>query len=400
MNTWLDSLVQNGTQCWGCGFFDRLFQVISNAAAAAYAKLAFIAIVILLVLAAFHILRNVMNNSGVFTMFKTGEHNAQPDVGLQKTLKPLLINGTIIIALLMVGLWLPRFISIVTFEPISEITLVYSQAAINTNPDMVQSRVSYTPLPMDEEGGFYRPQLRDTIINIMKTTITQFQNMIMLGLAIIDKSFSLSAILGGIGNIILHIMLFFIGWGIIKGIFDIFIKFCCYFIDVILAMTYFAFFFPFMLVLLVFRNVETVGWIKNLGQKMTPDFFKGVITAIVSMAVAVITYSVIIILIASFFAKTGTPPAELERMIMDGSLYSGALSEDNLATITLTGFIVLMYIINFLAAQVPVITGEILKAFNVSEEHKVGEDLGGQVLQFGKKGLELGKQLVGITKGK
>ena len=36
MNDFLNSLVDSSVQCWGCPVFDRLFQIVSNAAAAVY----------------------------------------------------------------------------------------------------------------------------------------------------------------------------------------------------------------------------------------------------------------------------------------------------------------------------------------------------------------------------
>ena len=150
------------------------------------------------------------------------------------------------LTLLGIGVSFPRLITTITFEPIADITLVYSQSMIKTTDEIVNEKVTYEPMKITEEG-FYRPELRDKIIMLMKTTITQFQSYIKLGIAVMDNAFSWKALLG-IGALIKHIILFLIGLYLSWAFFKIFFKYCCYFADTIIAMALFAFFFPLSMV--------------------------------------------------------------------------------------------------------------------------------------------------------
>lgn len=397
MQNWLQSLGDNAVQCWGCPVFDRLFQVISSAAAAAYNKLAWLAIIIFAVLLVFHILRSVFDNLGIFDIFKTGLGGEVKDYSYQKYFKPVLVNGLVVVSLLGLGVWFPRFVTSITFEPVTDITIFYTQSVLNANQSEVSEKVIYENKPMSDNG-FYRPQLRDKIINLMKTTITQFQNMMKLGIAVMDKAFSWSA-LSGISILIKHIVMFLLGFYLVYEFFKIFIKFCFYFVDVILAMTFFAFFFPINLVFFVFKNSDTIGWIKSLGNSMSPSFYKNVINSIVSLAAAVITYLIIMVLIGRFFAGDAGGGTEIANQILSGNIYAESLADDNLMMMTMTGCLVLIYVIKFIADQIPKIAGEVLSAFDVKEEHKVGDDLGENAIKVAESAIgtvkEVGKKVVG-----
>ena len=62
MNEWLSSLVDSTVQCWGCPVFDNLFQLVSNAAAAAYDKFALVCVVLFCVIFAFFVFSAVWKN--------------------------------------------------------------------------------------------------------------------------------------------------------------------------------------------------------------------------------------------------------------------------------------------------------------------------------------------------
>ncbi|MCL1902728.1 MAG: hypothetical protein FWG18_03845, partial [Alphaproteobacteria bacterium] len=62
MNNWLSAFVESNIQCWSCGVFDRLFQVISAAAAAIYGKMTIVAVLIFIIFVAFYILYAVWKN--------------------------------------------------------------------------------------------------------------------------------------------------------------------------------------------------------------------------------------------------------------------------------------------------------------------------------------------------
>lgn len=386
MNGWLNSIVDTSVQCWGCPVFDRLFQVVSSASAGAYRQFSTLCIIIFCILLAFYIMYAVWKNI----------RGGVTDPMYQKYLQPVIINSLIIFALLGVGVTLPRFITSITFEPVADMTLLYTQTMVRTDIDTVNQKVTYQPMPMDDDG-FFRPELRNKIILLMKTTITQFQGYIKLGIAIMDRAFSWDALLG-IGALIKHIMMFAVGLYLAYGFFKIFIKFCFYFVDIIVAMTFFAFFFPLSLVMFVFKNSEAPDWIKSIGSKMGAGQFKNVINAIISLAAAVLTYTVIMVIIAKFFSGPETSTTEIMHLITSGEIFAGALSDDNLATMTIAGCVVMIYVVNFLTSQIPQVSKMVMGVFNVEQNNALGEELGDQALKVAgniiKTAKDIGKDIV------
>jgi hypothetical protein len=380
----MNSLVESSVQCWSCPVFDRLFQVISITTGAIYGKMALLAAVLLCVFIAFYILYSVVTNL-------RDKSNIEPTY--QTYLKPVIINSLFVIAILGLGVMVPRFITTVSFEPVADMTLVYTQSMLNTDQTKVDQKVEYAPQPMSEDG-FYRPQLRDKIIMLMKTSITQFQSMMKLGMAIMDNAFSWKALLG-IGTLVKHIMIFFMGLYIVWAFFKLFMKFCFYFADVIIDMTFFAFFFPFMLVLWVFKNSKSADWIKNMSSKITPAFFQNLINSIVSLATVVITYVVIMVIIAKFFADPNGGSTEMTNQIMNGTIFAGDLSDDNLAMVTLGGVLVLVYVVGYLADNIRQVAKIITDTFNIKDIHadgkSMGETMGEDALKVGKNTFDFAK---------
>lgn len=389
MNGALDSLVHESVQCWGCSVFDNLFNVVSNTAAALYSQFALFAMLIFTGALAFYILYAVWKN------IKGGGE----DPFYQKSIKPVLINSLVAFALLGLGLQLPRLITTITFEPVADMTVIYAQSMLQTNTKSVEEKVIYQPKEMRDDG-FYRPQLRDKIILLMKTSITQFQSYIKLGFAVMDSAFTWNA-LSGIGALIKHIMMFFIGLYLVYGFFKLFLRFCFYFVDIIVYMTYFSFFFPFSLVFFSFKNSEDAPDIlKKLGTSLGTSQIKNVINAIVTLAASIITYTVIMVIIAKFFAGAGINPNELMDMILSGQFLSGAISDDNLATLTLSGCIILIYIINFIANQIPQIAESIMSAFEVKVDKKMGDEMADDAFKLTGKIISDVKKAKNIITGK
>ena len=367
MNNILNPLVDSAVQCWGCPVFDRLFVIISNAAAAVYDQFAVFCAIIFCVLFAFFVINAVWKN------LKGDKDGKITDPLYQKSLKPVIINSLVSLAFLSMGVYLPRFVSSITFEPVANITLIYTQSMLQTDSETVNERVTYQPMEISDDG-FFRPELRDSIIMLMKTTITQFQSYIKLGIAIMDKAFSLSALLG-VGALIKHIVLFFIGLYLAYAFFKLFWRFCCYFADIIVAMTFFAFLFPLSLILVAFKGADAPSWISNLGKGVGTDQFKKLINSIIALAAAVLTYTVIMVIIAKFFSAPGQSATDIMTLITSGEIFAGDLSEDNLAAITLGGCIILVYVLNFLYAQIPTVTKMVLDSFGVSQENQLSEEL-------------------------
>ena len=380
MNRLVNSFVESTVQCWGCEVFDRLFQIVSNAAAAVYDKFVIFCAILFCVLFAFYLINAVWKN------FKDGI----TDPLYQKSLKPLFINSLVSLTFLSMGVVLPRFITTITFEPVANITVIYTQSMLQTNPDEVNERVTYQPAKIEDDG-FYRPQLRDSIVMLMKTTITQFQSYMKLGIAVMDKSFSLSALLS-ISSLIKHIILFFIGMYLFIGIFKMFLRFCFYFADIIVAMTFFAFFFPLSLILVAFKGDNAPKWMSGLGKDVGTNQFKKLIDSIVALAAAVLTYTVIMVILAKFFAEPGQSAADIMNMITSGEIYSDELSEENLQAMTLGGCVVLVYVLNFIYGQIPQVTSMVLSSFGVSSENKLSEQLANDAMQLTNDVLNVVKQ--------
>lgn len=391
MNSLLNYFVDARVQCWGCPVFDQLFVIISGAAAAVYRQFIIFCAVLFCVMVAFILLRMVWTNiKGGIT-----------DPFYQKSLKPLVINSLVVFAFMGMGVALPRFMTTVTFEPVANITLIYTQSMLRTDNEVVNEKVSYQPSKM-ADNGFFRPQLRNTVIQIMKTTITQFQAYMKLGIAVMEHALTWKLLLG-VGTLIKHLILLFIGAYLFYGFFKLFIKFCFYFADLIVALTFFAFFFPLSLVLAAFNGVDVPDWIKGLGKGVGTNQIKKVIGAIVALGATVITYTVIMAIIAKFFVATDANGADLMELIVTGQLFEADLNDDNLAALTLGSSVVLIYVLTYIYDQIPQVTKMILGAFDVSSETQLGEQLANDAGTFTKGAINLAKKvgsnIIGNNKG-
>lgn len=371
MNDVLTSLVDKTVQCWGCGLFDRLFQVVSDAAAAAYQQMSTVCIILFCVLFSFFVLH------AVWQTIKGGTS----DPWYEKSVQKVFINAIVCIGLLSMGVVLPRFITTITVEPAAQIATAYTQAMVQQDTISVEDKVDYQPMEMGDSG-FYRPQLRDKIILLMKTTITQFQSYMKLGIAVMDRAFSWDALLG-IGSFLKHVILFAIGLYLTWGFFKLFFRYCCYFADIIIAMTFFAFFFPLSLMLFAFKGASNVpGWIGKMGQNLGTSQLKNLINAIITLSSAVITYTVIMVIIAKFFSLSGADTTTLMQAITSGQVFADDLNTENLQAMTLASCIILVYVLNYIYGQIPQISKMILSAFGVSEEKSESEQLANDMLHL------------------
>lgn len=381
----IETFTGNVVQCWSCPVFDKLFQVISAAAATLYNSMALVAAVMLCLFIAFYVLWAFWKNI-------SGD---KPDPMYQKYLKPVIINSLFVFALLGLGVMVPRLISQMSFEPITNMTVVYTQSMLNTTTEKVESKVKYEAQPMTADG-FYRPQLRDSIILLMKTSITEFQAMIKMGMTIMDRAFSWTALLGP-GAIVKHIMMFFMGLFIAWQFFRLFIKFCFYFADVIINLTFFAFFFPIMLGLWVMKNSElkdskSLGWLANISSNITPKYFQNVINSIVSLATVVITYVVIMVIVAKFFSDPNVDSTALAQKIMSGDLFTSDLSDANIEMMTLGSVLVLVYVVRYLGDNIGKVAEAITETFNIKvDEKSAGNSLGEDALKIGKNAFDFAK---------
>lgn len=367
------ALVGDTVQCWGCPVFDRLFQIISTAAAGFYDYFSDLCLILLMAMFTVYVINAIWQNA----------KNNFEDTFYKKSVQKVFINSIVAISLMGAGVIVPRFITMITFEPIAQMTLTYSQAMINQTQADVDERVTYQPVKIKDDG-FYRPELRDTIINIMKTTITQFQSYIKLGIAVMDSAFSWSALFG-IGALIKHIVLFFIGLYLAWGFFKLFFRYCCYFADAIVAMAFFAFFFPLSLATFAFNGADSVpDVIKKIGKGVGVNQIKNLISSIVTLGSVIITYTVIMAIIAKFFSATDVSNVELMNAITSGDIFEKDLSAENLEALTLTSCIALMYVLNYVYKQIPQITKMILGAFEVEEKKEYGEKIADDLMSLTK----------------
>lgn len=367
------SFVDGTVQCWGCPVFDRLFQIISVAAAGLYDHFSKFCMILFLALFTVFIINALWKNM----------QNNFADPWYKKSVQKVFVNALVVFSLMGAGVTLPRFLTTITFEPIAQMTLTYTQSMIGQTQTDVDERVTYQPVNMQEEG-FYRPELRNKIINLMKTTITQFQGYIKLGIAVMDSAFTWKALLG-VGELIKHIVLFFIGLYLAWGFFKLFFRYCCYFADAIVAMAFFAFFFPLSLAMLAFNGADNVpDAIKKIGKNVGVNQIKNLISSIVTLGSVVITYTVIMAIIAKFFSATNVSNVELMNAITSGQIFEKDLSSENLEALTLASCIALMYVLSFVYKQIPQITKMILSAFAVEEKKEYGESMANNLMQLTK----------------
>ena len=363
MQEMANTLIDNAAQCWTCPIFDRLFEIISSTAAAAYQRLTIFSVIIFSVLLAFYILNAVRQN-----IKKAGE-----DPLFEKTVRPVLIKSLIALSLLSAGLIVPRLISTITFEPAAEITFQFAQTMLPADY-VVPEYTNAIDLGTD---GFFTTDLRDTIIKILEVSVSNFQVFIKIGIAIMDAAFSIHAILG-IGALVRHIIIFFIGLYLTYYFGKWFIKYSFCFMDIIVAMAMFAFFFPLSLVFFIFKDADSApGWMKKLGGDLGSGQIKKLVNAIVSMAATILTYTIITLIIFGFLRDGGVDPDTIQNTSQ--ALFDFDLDNSTAMEITFAGCIVLVYIINYIADEIPNVTKKIFEAFGVQQENAISKEMGENV---------------------
>ena len=388
MNELASSLISNTVQCWSCPIFDRMFQIVSNAAAVAYPKFVVICTILFCAVFAFYIFGAVWKNMT----------NGFQDGWFAKSVRPVFINSLFALAFLGMGIMLPRFITMVTFEPVAYVTQTYATAMVKLTPEKIDEHVVYQPTEMDDSGGIFRQELRDSIIDTAKVTITMFQSFMNLGIAMLDTAFSWSMFLG-IGAFIKHFILAIIGLYLFWNFFKMFFKFLCYFADVIIAMAMFAFFFPLSMITAAFSDAGDVpywlSWIKKIGKGVGVEQIKNMVGAIISLGVAVITYTVILVIIAKFFADPNGNINNFDLLmdaIMNGDVFETDLNTSSMNDLTITSIVVLVYVLGYIYDKIPDITKMILGMFEVSAgKNDVGEKMGDSLMQATKGFIDLAK---------
>lgn len=357
-----NSLINSNSanSCWTCGVFDRLFAIISNCAAAAYDRLMIFGVIIFCILFVFYI----------FSAFWKNMQNSMGDPFLQKSVKPVLIKALVALSLLTLGLTVPKFISKITFEPVATLTLEYSKAIL---PDGTPTTSNYVPIQLNDDG-FFSPKLRDTLLQLIQTSLLNFQVYVKIGIEIIDQAFSLRSLFGT-GALFKHIIICFIGLFLTYNFIKLFIKYSFCFMDIVVAMAMFAFFFPLSLVLFIFKDASDLpAWMKNLGGSLGSGQIKKLINAIVSVASTILTYTIIMMIISGYLHSNGFDPNAMPTNYE--SLFDFDLDNSDAMQLTISGAIVLVYVIKYIADQVPQITKKIMSVFGVSQEDSLSKEMG------------------------
>lgn len=352
--------------CWPCAIFDKLFLVISQAAALAYERLTAFGVIIFCILFAFYLANVVWEN------IKDGGKDSL----FQKTLKSVIIKSLVVFAILAMGITFPKIISKITFEPVAHVTLLATETIL---PSDYKVESNYQPITLDNSG-FFNPQLRDTILQLMQAGMTQYQVFIKMGLGVMDGAFTTDHLFS-IGSLIKHIILFFIGLFIVYKFMVLFIKYSFCFMDVIVAMALFAFFFPLSLILFIFKDANKLpGWMKNLGGDLGAGQIKHIINAIVGIISAILTYSIILLIVRGYFSGNGIDPNSIQTP--SAEFFDFDIENSNYMQLTFAGAIVLIYVIEYLAGQIPQITTKILSVFGVKPEDSVAKEMGDDVFNM------------------
>ena len=361
-----NTLIDSAVQCWACPIFDNLFAVVSNSAAAVYERLSIFSVVIFSILFAFYILNAFWQNT------KSG----MSDPFFQKSLKPVLIKSVMVLSLFALGLNVPKLISKITFEPVATVTLEFSKVILPDSPNIPDD---YQKLKLNDTG-FFNPELHDTIVKILQTSVASFQVYIKMGISIVSSVFTFPERID-ISAIVKRILVLFIGLVLTYYFVRWFIKYSFCFIDIIVAMAMFAFFFPLSLVLFIFQGASDLpGWMKNLGKTFGGQQIKKLINAIVSVVATILTYTIIILLIHGYIYGHNIDANSLQTAAT--SIMNFDLDSADAVQITFFGLIVLVFVLDYLTKQIPNITKEIMSIFGVSQENQKSEEMGKNVLML------------------
>ena len=132
--------------------------------------------------------------------------------------------------------------------------------------------------------------------------------------------------------------------------------------------------------------------------KGAEDQIQKLINAIVALASCVLTYTIIMMVIAKFFSDPDETNAALMDKILSGNVFEADLSDDNLEALTLISTVVLVYVLNFIYKQIPQISKMVLGIFGVSEEKQLSEKMADDALTLSKNvintAVSIGKTII------
>ena len=381
------NLIDNGTYCLACPVFDKLFQVVSTIGTSAYDYLVRACLGVFCILFAFYVINAVWNNM----------KNNSTDSWHTKSVQKVIINSLFALGLLATGIAFPRLITQITAEPVAHITLTYTRALTDQDFSASYDDVQYTPEPMAEDGMF-SPDLRDAVIDVMKYTVFVLQGFILGAVGVIDASIEWTAFTG-LGILLKHVILFFVGLALLWSFAKLFIKYCFYFADFIVAMAFFALLFPISMILLPFKGAEGVpGWMGKLGNSIGKQQIKNLINSIVALGAVVLSYTIITNVLMGFLSSN-VGNIDPENFINTDALFREDFGINGFESMNLMTCTALVFVLAYLEQQVPKVSQMILSAFNVQPENKLGEQMGDMAIKLASNAINVvkntGKTIMG-----
>ena len=146
--------------------------------------------------------------------------------------------------------------------------------------------------------------------------------------------------------------------------------------DIIVAMAMFAFFFPLSLIFFIFKDANSApGWMKKLGGDLGSGQIKKLINAIVSIAATILTYTIMMAIIAGFLNPDFVSN-------QSESLFEFNLDNPKTMEITMASAIVLVYVVNYISDQIKNVTKKIFEAFDVQQEDSLSTEMGENMWQL------------------
>ena len=131
----------------------------------------------------------------------------------------------------------------------------------------------------------------------------------------------------------------------------------------------------------------------GLGKEVGTNQFKKLINAIIALVSAVLTYTIIMVIIAKFFSEPGQSVNEVMDLITSGNIFAEDLSDDNLAAMTVGGCIILIYVLNFIYGQIPQVTSMVWESFGVSPDNKLSEQLADDAMKLTTNVVNVAKNI-------
>ena len=116
---------------------------------------------------------------------------------------------------------------------------------------------------------------------------------------------------------------------------------------------------------------------KKLGSEFGSGQIKKLINAIVSVAATILTYTIMMLIIAGFLRDSGVDVNSIQNA--SESLFDFDLDNSTAMEITVAGTIVLVYVINYIAGKIPDVTQKIFDAFGAKQEDSISKEMGENV---------------------